>query len=1051
MDVTHFSMQYSNNADGYNPPGSNNINIDPQFVDPSNNDFHLKVGSPCIDQGGQAGTVEDFDSIFRPQDGNGDGDPQSDMGAFEFPESALFFSPHVLALKDLRKASNTPVTLRFKNGFPRGVSVDVPASGPNARESATEFLTEYRALYYQDSPDLKLRFRRTESNVLGYELVRFGQTFRGLPVYGAEIVVHIVQDASGAPRVVFTSGGLFYGIVPTPPLPAGPGGLTFRVEFDMIPAITPDMAETAARTALGCPDAAVAGETKLMIYDPAVFGNQPDPTLVWRVSLGGCAAEQFLVDANTSEVVFHQGLAPEGWDFDLDLEDANGGNMVDTNCFNPTNMDDWIGDEDGLLLSYHSDPDAVMAWWGARYTYDMYYYKMGRSSYDADDGELEAYIHAHLGVKEPNARASAGCGIEFSNGWTGIDMVGHEFTHLVIRETSDLIYQGLSGALNEAFADIMGSMVDPNDWYIGEDRTGGLGIMRSMKDPFNDICGDGNPCGQPDRYSLYFSTSSDYGGVHTNNSIINKAFYLIAEGGIFNDVQVSPMGREKMGLLGYFVLTSLPKNATFFDARQKAIVITEDPGIQNVLQMFYGFSFTAQDACTVKNAFAAVEIGGPDTNCDGVVDDGDLDNDGTLDLYDNCPFTYNPLQMDWDGDDIGDVCDTDDDGDGIPDSADPCFGIANEIWDTDGDGFADCVDPDDDGDGVLDDGDGSGNYFDNPCPSYVTDGCDDNCKLDPNPDQFDGNNNGWGDACDPDHDEDGYYTDTDNCTFVYNPTQTDTDGDGLGDACDKCPEISDNQNAYHPGFPELDVDPFPYQPDSDGDGIPDACDRFNFGNVALEIEGEIYCWLNPIKPDEKRYTLTLRAPEGGGDVIRIPFPPCDPDDTDPTGTIPTEMLEMELTGSNSISLWLEDGSGRLVKQARRPDDSTPERGFRFRPRCDEDYFLVLRTEPDFSGPITFTLNPRIMMQTDTNPWVSTAGQFENEPERIPDRDEDGIPDDIDHCPDVHDPSNQCRVPCVGDFNTDGDVDGDDLATQAERDTGISLTDFVNHFGRNDCR
>ena len=43
---------------------------------------------------------------------------------------------------------------------------------------------------------------------------------------------------------------------------------------------------------------------------------------------------------------------------------------------------------------------------------------------------------------------------------------------------------------------------------------------------------------------------------------------------------------------------------------------------------------------------------------------GDVDNDGTRDDLDNCPFIVNPGQDDNDGDNVGDLCDSDLDGDG---------------------------------------------------------------------------------------------------------------------------------------------------------------------------------------------------------------------------------------------------------------------------------------------------------------------------------------------------------------------------------------------------
>ena len=47
------------------------------------------------------------------------------------------------------------------------------------------------------------------------------------------------------------------------------------------------------------------------------------------------------------------------------------------------------------------------------------------------------------------------------------------------------------------------------------------------------------------------------------------------------------------------------------------------------------------------------------------------------DCIDNCPAIANPGQEDCDNDGIGDVCETDTDGDGIPDDCDNCPAIAN--------------------------------------------------------------------------------------------------------------------------------------------------------------------------------------------------------------------------------------------------------------------------------------------------------------------------------------------------------------------------------------
>ena len=90
----------------------------------------------------------------------------------------------------------------------------------------------------------------------------------------------------------------------------------------------------------------------------------------------------------------------------------------------------------------------------------------------------------------------------------------------------------------------------------------------------------------------------------------------------------------------------------------------------------------------------------------------DTDSDGTRDSLDNCPDIANPGQENHDGDSMGDVCDPDDDNDGILSDlsdADDCpFGetgwTSSPSTDHDGDGCKDDrpEDLDDDNDGISD-------------------------------------------------------------------------------------------------------------------------------------------------------------------------------------------------------------------------------------------------------------------------------------------------------------------------------------------------------------
>jgi len=124
-----------------------------------------------------------------------------------------------------------------------------------------------------------------------------------------------------------------------------------------------------------------------------------------------------------------------------------------------------------------------------------------------------------------------------------LDVAGHEISHGVIQNTANLQYQGESGAMNEAFADIFAVMITRDNWEIGEEvvnqNTFRSGALRSLADPHNGGSRLGDPGWQPQHVSEQFFGREDNGGVHINSGIINHAFYYLTARSQFTDLRAA--------------------------------------------------------------------------------------------------------------------------------------------------------------------------------------------------------------------------------------------------------------------------------------------------------------------------------------------------------------------------------------------------------------------------------------------------------------------------------------------------------------------------------
>jgi thermolysin len=291
-------------------------------------------------------------------------------------------------------------------------------------------------------------------------------------------------------------------------------------------------------------------------------------------------------------------------------------NVIDNGA--PLFVSDIASDSDNAWTDMATiDAHASIGW-----TYDYYFKRHGRRGLDNQDRPIITTVNGvtqQAAVTLPidifflyaaNAFWCGECGpsgigvMYFGNGIppsfslfgqtvtylaASLDIVAHELSHGVIDSSSGLVYMNESGALNEAFSDIMGTSVEfffqpvgnglgQADYLSGEDSFrgvgGGLNGSRSMANPlaYDD----------PDHYSLRFIGTADDGGVHTNSSIVSHAFYLAIQGGTnvtsrLTVQGVGPANREQIEKAFYraFVFM-LPASATFATARSATIQAARD-------------------------------------------------------------------------------------------------------------------------------------------------------------------------------------------------------------------------------------------------------------------------------------------------------------------------------------------------------------------------------------------------------------------------------------------------------------------------------------------
>jgi len=426
-----------------------------------------------------------------------------------------------------------------------------------------------------------LVLRRASSDETGAQHFRFSQFRNGLPVLGAEVIVH-VRDGEA-----YAINGSARGDLKAP---VEPGieidGAMLAVEQVQEPI---EGLRISDETRLAY---RVAGEKMHLIYQIEVTGVRRDGLPVHDV---------VLVNAADGSILERMPLIHTAKN--RELHNLNHG----------TSLPGATVRTEGQAPIGEATVDAnydLLGW-----VYDCYKNLFNRDSFN--NAGIKMISSVHYSTSYCNAFWDGtqmvygdGDGSQCGNLALSMDVTAHELTHAVTQNESNLTYSGESGGLNESMSDVFGNVcewyrdnngntsgpVSNDTWLVGEDiwtPSTPNDALRYMNDPVRD--GASLDLWTPGAGSV---------DVHYSSGISNLAFYLLSQGGTHprgkTSVSVPAIGILKASKIFYSVNSDyLTASSNFAAARTASI---------QAATALHGAS--SAEVTAVGKAWEAVGVGG---------------------------------------------------------------------------------------------------------------------------------------------------------------------------------------------------------------------------------------------------------------------------------------------------------------------------------------------------------------------------------------------------------------------------------------------------------
>jgi len=480
-------------------------------------------------------------------------------------------------------------------------------------EQFYSFFDETKSVTRITNPREDLKILKITTDDLGITHVRAQQLYKGIEIYGAESYLHI-----NSRKYIFT------GRIVSPGL-----------EINMTPKITIESILHSIRSDLVTKTVIKelsAKEKSLLDYDsPEANLVIYEGELAYKVLIRPNIIEEwkYFVSADDGEILFSYNNTYSDGPATATATDLNGvsrtiNTYLDNGSYVLVNASESMYNSatgEGIIMTLDANntstidldydlitslnnswniPASVSAHYNAATTYKYFKNTFGRNSLNDMGGNIISFINVTEddGSSMENAFWN-GKAVFYGNGGDAfkplagaLDVSAHELGHGVVSNTANLEYYGQSGAINETYADIFGSMVDREDWYIGEDITktsfSPSGRLRDMSDPHNWGSSLNDPYWQPKHVSEMYLGNQDNAGVHINNGIGIHAYYLYA----------TATSKEIAEQVFYKALTNyLTTKSQFIDFRLAVIQSAKDIHGDN-----------SEEVLTAKNAFDAVGI-----------------------------------------------------------------------------------------------------------------------------------------------------------------------------------------------------------------------------------------------------------------------------------------------------------------------------------------------------------------------------------------------------------------------------------------------------------